>query len=73
MEKMPHERLRPLLNDEMKWNLLADHLGRCIANLVLQLETCSPEKLGSLQGQVQSYKTLLALKETLKAEGKTRG
>lgn len=72
-KQMPHIRLRPLINDSMKWNLLAEYLGEAIATLGLQLETCDPKDLGDLQGQVKSLKSLLNLKKTLAAEGNSKG
>jgi hypothetical protein len=66
---MPHLRLRPLLTDGSKWNLLADYLKESIDNLRVQLETCDPKDLGNLQGQIMSLKSLLNLKDTLTAEG----
>ena len=72
MNQMPHQRLRPLLNDSSKWNLLAAHLKESIDNLRVQLETCDPEDLGNLQGQLMSLKSLLNLKDTLTAEGTSR-
>ena len=69
--KMPHIRLRPLITDVTKWNLLAEYLRESIDNLRLQLETCDPKDLGKLQGQIMSLNTLLNLKKTLTAEGQS--
>ena len=71
--QMPHLRLRPLLNDPSKWNLLADYLRESIDNLRVQLETCDPKDLGNLQGQLMALKSLLNLKDTLTAEGNRKG
>ena len=68
MTQSPARRLRPLINDSQKWDLLAGYLEDSIENLRNQLETCGPSDLQTLQGRVQAQRELLNLKATLIAD-----
>jgi len=70
MNKSPHIRLRPLINDP-KWNILEDYLRESVDNLRIRLETCGSHELENLQGQVLAQRNLLNMKATLTAEWKS--